>query len=137
VESAAGVAAGGKTGLTALVTAALLAGSIFFYPLVRTAGGSFDLGGGVVLYPVLAPALILVGAFMLQGIGEIDWHDRMQAVPAFLTIVMMPLTTSITEGIAFGFIATSFLYMAAGRPRAIHWGAHAIAACFLLRYLLT
>jgi AGZA family xanthine/uracil permease-like MFS transporter len=137
VESAAGVAAGGKTGLTALVTAALLAGSIFFYPLVRTAGGSFDVGGGVVLYPILAPALILVGAFMLQGIGEIDWHDRVQAVPAFLTIVMMPLSTSITEGIAFGFIATSFLYLAAGRGRAIHWGVHAIAACFLLRYVLT
>ena len=137
VESAAGVAAGGKTGLTAIVTALLLLGSVFFYPLVQTVGVSFDLGGGVVLYPILAPTLVLVGAFMLQGIGEIDWHDRLQAVPAFLTIVMMPLTTSITEGIAFGFIATSLLYLAAGRGRAIHWGAHAIAACFLLRYLLT
>jgi len=109
VESAAGVAAGGKTGLTALVTAALLLGSVFFYPLVQTVGAAFDLGGGVTLYPILAPALILVGVFMLQGIGEIDWSDRLQAVPAFLTIVIMPLTTSITEGIAFGFIATSFL----------------------------
>ena len=137
VESAAGVAVGGRTGLTALVTAALFAGSVFFYPLVQTVGGSFDLGGGVVLYPVLAPALILVGAFMLQGIREIDWDDRLQAIPAFLTMVMMPLTTSITEGIAFGFIATSVLHLAAGKGRAVHWGVHAIAACFLLRYLLT
>ena len=59
VESAAGVAAGGKTGLTALVTAALLLGSVFFYPLVQTVGAVFDLGGGVTLYPILAPALIL------------------------------------------------------------------------------
>ena len=137
VESAAGVAAGGKTGLTALVTAALLLGSVFFYPLVQTVGAVFDLGGGVTLYPILAPALILVGVFMLQGIGEIAWNDRLQAVPAFLTIIIMPLTTSITEGIAFGFIATSFLYLAAGKGRALHWGVHAIAACFLLRYLLT
>ena len=137
VESAAGVAAGGKTGLTALVTAALLLGSIFFYPLVQTVGAAFDLGGGVVLYPILAPALILIGVFMLQGIGEIAWSDRLQAVPAFLTIVIMPLTTSITEGIAFGFIATSFLYLAKGKGQALHWGVHAIAACFLLRYMLT
>ena len=89
------------------------------------------------MYPVLAPALILVGAFMLQGIREIDWDDRLQAIPAFLTMVMMPLTTSITEGIAFGFIATSVLHLAAGKGRAVHWGVHAIAACFLLRYLLT
>lgn len=136
VESAAGVAVGGRTGLTALVTAVLMAGSVFFYPLVQTAGGSFDLGDGVVLYPILAPALILVGVFMLQGVGEIDWQDRKQAIPAFLTMFMMPLTTSITEGIAFGFVATSFLYLAAGRGREIHWGAHVIAACFLLRYLL-
>ncbi len=89
------------------------------------------------LYPILAPALILIGVFMLQWIGEIAWNDRLQAVPAFLTIVIMPLTTSITEGIAFGFIATSFLYLAAGKGRALHWGVHAIAACFLLRYLMT
>ena len=74
---------------------------------------------------------------MLQGIGEIAWNDRLQAVPAFLTIVMMPLTTSITEGIAFGFIATSIVYLASGKGRALHWGVHAIAVCFLLRYLLT
>ena len=137
VESAAGIAAGGKTGLTALVTAALLLGSIFFYPLVETVGAAFDLGGGVVLYPILAPGLILIGVFMFQGIGEIAWNDRLQAVPAFLTIVMMPLTTSITEGIAFGFIATSIVYLASGKGRALHWGVHAIAVCFLLRYLLT
>jgi len=137
VESAAGVAVGGRTGLTALVTAVLLLGSIFLHPFVETVGVSFDLGGGAFVYPILAPALILIGAFMLQGVGDIDWQDRLQAVPAFLTMVIMPLTTSITEGIAFGFIATSILYLAVGKGRAVHWGVHAIAACFLLRYLFT
>jgi AGZA family xanthine/uracil permease-like MFS transporter len=136
VESAAGVAAGGKTGFAALMTASLLAGSIFFYPLVQMVGTGFAIDGGVTLYPILAPALILIGVFMLQGIGEIAWNDPRQATPAFLTIVIMPLTTSITEGLAFGFISTSVLYLASGRGRSLHWGVHVIAGCFLIRYLL-
>ena len=136
VESAAGVAAGGKTGFAALVTAALLAGSIFFRPLVEVVGAGFDVGGGVVLYPILAPALILIGVFMMHGIGDIAWNDPLQAIPAFLTVVMMPLTTNITEGISFGFISTSVLYLASGKAKSLHWGVHVIAACFLIRYLL-
>ncbi len=136
VESVAGVAAGGKTGFAALVTAVLLAGSIFFHPLVEVVGAGFDVGGGVVLYPILAPALILIGVFMMHGIGDIAWNDPRQAIPAFLTVIMMPLTTNITEGISFGFISTSVLYLASGKGKSLHWGVHVIAVCFLIRYLL-
>ncbi|MFQ5789313.1 MAG: NCS2 family permease [Acidobacteriota bacterium] len=136
VESAAGVAAGGRTGLAALVTSGLMAGSIFFYPLVELVGGGYDAGGGLVLYPALAPALIMIGVFMMQGIGLINWSLPLEAIPAFLTMVMMPLTTSITEGIAFGFISTSVLYLASGRARSLHWGVHLIAGLFLLRYIV-
>ena len=136
VESAAGVAAGGKTGFAALVTAALLAGSVFFHPLVEVVGAGFEVGGGVVLYPILAPALVLIGVFMMQGIGDVTWNDPRQAIPAFLTVVMMPLTTNITEGISFGFISTSILYLASGKGKSLHWGVYVISACFLIRYLL-
>ena len=135
VESAAGVSAGGRTGLTAAVAGLMLGGSVFFYPLLQLVGGGFDNGEGVTLYPTLAPALILVGVFMMTGVSRIDWSLPHQAIPAFLTAIMMPLTTSITEGIAFGFISTSILYLASGRGRDIHWTAHVVAALFLLRYV--
>ena len=110
VESAAGVHAGGRTGLASVETAFLLAISVFFYPLLRVVGGGLDVGDGVTLYPTLAPALILVGVFMMASVGDIEWSEPHKAIPAFLTVIMMPLTTSITEGIAFGFISTSVLY---------------------------
>lgn len=136
VESAAGVAAGGRTGLSGLVTAGLFVASLFFYPLVRVVGGGVDTGGGLLLYPILAPALIMVGIFMMEGVGRIEWGRPLEAIPAFLTMIMMPLTTSITEGIAFGFIATSFLYLVSGKGRELHWGVHLIAALFIARYVL-
>ncbi len=136
VESAAGVAAGGRTGLSSVVTAFLLAASVFFYPLVRLVGGGVDPGSGLVLYPILAPVLIMIGVFMMQSIGRIDWAEPRHAIPAFLTLVMMPLTTSITEGISFGFISTSLLYLADGKARSLHWAVHLIAGLFLLRYFL-
>ena len=135
VESAAGVAAGGRTGLTSIVTAGLFAGSVFFFPLLQVVGGSFDAGDGVTLYPTLAPALILVGVFMMLSVGKIDWSSPVEAIPSFLTAIMMPLTTSITEGIAFGFIATSVLYVVSGRHRELHWPVHVISAFFLVRYI--
>ena len=135
VESAAGVAAGGRTGLTSIVTASLFAVSVFFFPLLQLVGGRFDAGDGVPLYPTLAPALILVGVFMMVSVGKIDWSAPHQAIPAFLTAIMMPLTTSITEGISFGFISTSALYLVSGRHRELHWPVHVIAMFFLVRYI--
>jgi len=135
VESAAGVAAGGRTGLTSIVTAGLFAISVFFFPLLEVVGGRFDGGNGVTLYPTLAPALILVGVFMMASVGKIDWASPHVAIPSFLTAIMMPLTTSITEGIAFGFIATSILYVASGRSRELHWPVHVISLFFVARYL--
>lgn len=135
VESAAGVSAGGRTGLASVVTAGLLLGSVFFFPLLRIVGGGIEGGDGVMLYPTLAPALILVGVFMMAGVGRIDWSTPLVAVPSFLTVIMMPLTTSITEGIAFGFIATGVLYAASGKWREIHVAVYVIALFFLARYV--
>ena len=87
------------------------------------------------LYPVIAPALILVGTLMMRGVRDIAWDDPTEAVPAFLTIVMMPLAVSITDGIAFGFIAHTVLKLATGRAGRVHWLVYVFAALFVARYL--
>jgi AGZA family xanthine/uracil permease-like MFS transporter len=135
IESATGVSAGGRTGLANVVTAALFFLSLFFFPLVRMIGGGYSTGGGAVLYPVVAPALVLVGTLMMAGVRSIDWDDPTEAIPAFLTVVMMPLTVSITDGIAFGFIAYALLKLATGRWREGHWLVYFFAALFLIRYI--
>jgi AGZA family xanthine/uracil permease-like MFS transporter len=134
IESATGVAAGGRTGLASLVTAAFLLLSLFFSPLVRMIGGGYQVAQGVVLYPVVAPALILVGTLMMREVRHIDWDDPVEAVPAFLTMVIMPLAVSITEGIAFGLVAAVLLKAATGRGRELHWLIYVFAALFVLRY---
>jgi AGZA family xanthine/uracil permease-like MFS transporter len=134
IESATGVAAGGRTGLASLVTAAFLLLSLFFSPLVRMIGGGYQVAQGVVLYPVVAPALILVGTLMMREVRHIDWDDPVEAVPAFLTMVIMPLAVSITEGIAFGLVAAVLLKAAVGRGRELHWLIYVFAALFVLRY---
>ena len=135
IESSTGVAAGGRTGLANVVTASLFFLSLFLYPLVRMIGGGVPAGDGRVFYPVVAPALVLVGTMMIPGVRQIDWTDPGEAIPAFLTIVVMPLAVSITDGIAFGFIAYATLKIAAGRARDAHWLVHLFAALFLVRYV--
>ena len=135
IESATGVSAGGRTGLANVVTAALFILSLLFYPLVRMIGGGYPAGGSLVLYPIVAPALILVGALMMTGVREIPWTDLTEAIPAFLTMVMMPLTVSITEGIAFGFIAYAILKLCTGRGREAHALVYVCAALFVARYV--
>ena len=135
IESSTGVAAGGRTGLANAVTAGLFLVSLFLFPLVRMIGGGYAAGGGMVLYPVVAPALILVGTMMMGGIRHIDWDDPLEAIPAFLTIVIIPLAVSITDGIAFGFIAYTALRLGTGRVRGTHWLVYLFAALFLLRYV--
>jgi AGZA family xanthine/uracil permease-like MFS transporter len=134
IESGAGIAAGGRTGLTSLVTAALFLLSLLFYPLVRTIGGGYVVNG-TTLYPVIAAPLVLVGTMMIGGLRHISWDDPTEAIPAFLTVILMPLATSITEGVAFGVLSYSLLKLACGRGREVHPLIYAFAVLFLLRYI--
>jgi AGZA family xanthine/uracil permease-like MFS transporter len=134
VESSAGVASGGRTGLASVVTAGLLVLALFFYPLVGMVGGGHETGDGVVLYPIVAPALVLVGVMMMESVRRIRWDDVTEAVPAFLAIIIMPLAFSITDGIAFGFIGYAILKPVTGRGRELDWLGYVFAALFVLRY---
>ena len=135
IESATGVSAGGRTGLANVITAGLFLLSLFFTPLVRMIGGGYEVETGVTLYPVVAPALILVGTMMMKGVRLVEWDDPTEAIPAFLTMIVMPLAVSITDGIAFGFISYASLKVATGRAREAHWLVHVFAVLFLVRYV--
>jgi AGZA family xanthine/uracil permease-like MFS transporter len=135
VESAAGVAEGGRTGLANMVTGLLMLAALFLHPLSRMVGDGFQLPGGLKIYPVVAPALIVVGSMMLHNVRRIRWEDATEAIPAFLTIVVMPFAFSITEGIAFGFISYSLLKLVTGRGREVHGLVYLFAALFVLRYV--
>jgi len=134
IESGAGIAAGGRTGLTSLVTAALFLLSLLFYPLVRTIGGGYVVNG-TTLYPVIAAPLVLVGTMMIGGLRHVAWDDPTEAIPAFLTVILMPLAISITEGVAFGVLSYSLLKLATGRGREVHPLLYAFAVLFLVRYV--
>ena len=133
IESGAGVAVGGRTGLASLVTAGLFVLSLFLHPLVRMIGGGYVVGA-TTLYPVIAPALILVGTMMIGGLRHIAWDDPTEAIPAFLTVLLMPLAVSITEGIAFGVIAHVVLKSACGRRGELPPLLLVFAVLFLARY---
>jgi AGZA family xanthine/uracil permease-like MFS transporter len=135
VESAAGVQAGARTGLANMVTAALLLGALFLSPLAQMAGEGVRLGD-LTLYPVVAPALIMVGSFMIRSARRIEMTDPPAAFASFLTMVTMPFAFSITEGIAFGFIAYALLMVAVGRGRDVHPLLYLFAALFIVRYAL-
>jgi AGZA family xanthine/uracil permease-like MFS transporter len=137
VESSAGVAAGGRTGLAGVVTAILFLLAMFFHPLVQMIGGGFQMDGGVVLYPIVAPALILVGVMMMESVRHIPWEDFTEAAPAFLAIVIMPLSFSITDGIAFGLIAFALLKIVTGRAAEFDRLGYAFAVLLLVRYALS
>jgi AGZA family xanthine/uracil permease-like MFS transporter len=135
VESAAGIASGARTGLAAVVTGLLLLVTPFFYPLVQMVGAGVKVSPQLTLYPITAPALIVVGVLMMKAAARIDWKDPAEAIPAFLTIIIMPLTVSITEGIAFGLISYSFLSLVGGRFRQTPVAVHVCAVLLLLRYI--
>ena len=124
IESAAGVEEGGRTGLTSLTVAGLFLLSMFFTPLILAIPAA-----------ATAPALVIVGMFMLQSITEIDWKDFAVAVPAGLTILTMPLAFSISEGIAVGFIVYALLMLGLGRGREVSWLAYVLAAVFALHFV--
>ena len=125
VEGAAGIAQGGRTGLTALTVAGLFVLSIFFAPFV-----------GLVPGFATAPALIIVGSLMVMDVVDIDFTDPTEGIPAFLTIVMMPLTYSIASGFAFGFVAYAGLKLLAGRAREVSPIMWIISAVFLINFAM-
>ncbi|MCU0244875.1 MAG: NCS2 family permease, partial [Acidobacteria bacterium] len=135
VESVTGIAQGARTGLANVMTAALFLLALFFSPLARMVGGEV-VSGGLTLRPVIAPALVLVGSMMMRCVKFIDWDELTESIPAFLAIVVMPLTLSITEGISFGFISYVLLKLAAGQGRRVHGLIYFFAALFVLRYIL-
>jgi AGZA family xanthine/uracil permease-like MFS transporter len=135
IESVTGIAQGARTGLANVATSALFLCALFFSPLAMMIGGEVDYGG-LVLRPVIAPALIIVGSMMMKCVKLIDWDDLTESIPAFLGIIVMPLTMSITEGISFGFISYVLLKLAAGKGRQVHALIFIVAGLFVLRYIL-
>ena len=135
IESATGVSAGARTGLASIVTGLLFLLSIFFSPLTKMIGGGIDIGEGLVLYPIVAPALVIVGCFMIKNVSRIAWDDFSEAIPAFLTILIMPMTFSITEGIAFGFISYTLLKSVQGKFKEVPTLISVFAILFVLRYI--
>ena len=125
VESAAGIAEGGKTGLTALTVAALFVVSLLFAPLI-----------GLVPGFATAPALILVGALMMAEIVHVSFADFTDGFPAFMTIIMMPLTYSIANGFAFGFISYTFIKVLAGRAKEVSVIMWLVSLAFLANFYM-
>lgn len=123
VESSAGIAAGGRTGLTSLVTALLFLGAILFAPIVS-----------IVPAAATAPALIFVGILMLGNIRDVDFSDMSNALPAFCTIVFMPFTYSIANGVAFGLITYCLMKLTTGRRQDVKVLTLAISVVFVVRY---
>ncbi|HLK18789.1 MAG TPA: NCS2 family permease [Bryobacteraceae bacterium] len=123
VESAAGVAAGGRSGVTAIVTGILFVAALFVAPLV-----------GAIPAAATAPALIVVGSMMIVPVTEIPWTNPVIAIPAFLTIITIPLTFSIANGLAFGFTAYTILKIARGEFRGVHWLVYVLTALFVARF---
>lgn len=120
VESTAGVAAGARSGFAAVVTAALFAVALFFSPLLA-----------VITPAVTAPALIIVGVLMVSSLKKIEWDSIEIAIPAFLTVIIMPLGYSIAAGIAAGFIFYPLTMILAGRRKEIHWLMYVLFIVFL------
>ncbi len=123
VESASGVLAGGRTGLTALTVAVLFLLGLFFAPLA----------GSIPAFAT-APALLYVACLMMRELVDIDWDDITEAAPAALTAMMMPFTYSIANGLAFGFISYAVIKAITGRGREVHAATWLVAALFLIRF---
>ena len=124
VESAAGVVVGGRTGITAIVTGLLFLLALFIAPVI-----------GVIPAAATAPALIIVGCLMASHASEIKWDDPGLAIPAFLTLITIPLTFSIANGLAFGFTSYTLIKLLRGQVREITWMEATLAALFIVRFV--
>ncbi len=138
VESAAGIASGGRTGLVAIVCGLCFLVALPFAPLIEFIGGGVVVATDPVVvtrYPVLAPALLLVGALMLRVLKDVDWDDPLEALPAFFTTLLIPLSFSIADGIGWGLVATSWIALM--MRRRLPWLVHALALAYVGRHLLS
>ena len=124
IESAAGVAVGGRTGLTSIVVGVLFLCTLFFAPLVQAIPAA-----------ATAPALILVGALMMGALAEIEWTDPAAAIPAFLTVIIIPLSYSIANGLAFGITSHAVLKLVRGQARLRDWLVYVLAALCIVRFI--
>jgi adenine/guanine/hypoxanthine permease len=124
IESAAGAEEGGRTGLTAIVVALCFLAALVLHPLIR-----------IIPAEATAPALVVVGILMMQNITALDLEDFVHAVPCVLIVVLMPLTFSISEGLAIGFVVYAVLMLGSGRARQLSLTAWGLAAIFLLHLL--
>ncbi|WP_457612011.1 NCS2 family permease [Methanocaldococcus sp.] len=124
IESASGITMGGRTGLVAVVVAILFILALFFYPIVKA----------IPSYAT-ASALVIVGALMMRAVKYINWDDYTEAIPAFITLLTIPLTFSIATGLALGFIIYPILKVATGRWREVHWLVYVLAIIFALRFI--
>jgi AGZA family xanthine/uracil permease-like MFS transporter len=124
IESAAGVAAGGRTGIPAIVTGLLFVAALFVAPVA-----------GAIPAAATAPALIIVGCLMMPVVAEIPWNDIEVAVPAFLTMMAIPLTFSIANGLAFGFTTYTLMKIMRGKFRQVNWLVYVLTAIFIARFL--
>lgn len=125
VESSAGIAEGGRTGMTSLVTGVCFLLALVVAPFV-----------GLIPSCATAPALIFVGALMFMGLKDIDFSDITETIPAFLTVAMMPLTYSIANGIGFGLISYCVVKVFSGRVKETHWITWLVSVLFLLKFIL-
>ncbi len=126
IESAAGVEQGGRTGLTAMTVAMLFLVALFFSPIIAMVG-SYP--------PITAPALVLVGAMMLRNVEKIDWADYSELVPAFLLMLGIPLSYSIGDGLALGFISYPLVKLLSGRAKDVNWVSYLLAVLLLLYFV--
>lgn len=124
-ETAAGITAGGKTGLTAITNAALFLLALFLIPFIKIIPDS-----------AIAPILIVLGGIMIRNIVHVDFHDFTESFPAFLTIAMIPLTFSIVDGIAFGFISYPLVKLFSGKHKDVSIPMYIVACMFLLNFIL-
>lgn len=132
IESAAGIAAGGRTGLVGLVVAGCFFLSLFFTPVIEAIAMA---GTAVATSPVTAPALILVGSLMVKAVLDVKWDDASEAIPAFVTMIAMPLTYSIATGISLAFILFPIFKLVSGRGKDVHWIMYVLAFLFVLRFI--
>jgi AGZA family xanthine/uracil permease-like MFS transporter len=153
IESAAGVAEGGRTGLTPIVTGVLFAISAFFAPVIAMIGGGYQipnatqytlmLGSGFkapegmfYVYPITACALIVVGFLMMRSVREIPWTNFEEAFPAFLAIVGIPLTYNISYGIGMGFISYTVIKLLHRKGKEVHPLMYVVSAAFVLVFIM-
>ncbi len=124
IESTAGVAVGGRTGLTSVTVGLLFLATLFLAPLVQA-----------IPAVATAPALILVGAMMMGALAEVDWHDPAEGIPAFLTVIIIPLSYSIANGLAFGIVSHAVLKLVRGQARSRDWLVYVLAALCVARFI--